>query len=266
METPWSWTVKDPDFKLRRESGAVGAIGPVAPTVAPDVLADLSERYAKLVADSRSSLDTMVFSGNWSPGIAQINNARPLALPQRLAVEIHDEMHSSAPRLYFEDPDDPADPHPSSVRVPDLSGAGGHVFAVPVERDCEPWDGYLDAVRAGREIGGIDVERHASFEERFEALDRIVADSGIEVRAADPSAPYAVLSPGEAVVVPGQAGNLRAEGASRRVSSVDGSNPAISGHRKAGHFRRPETAREFYFMGSRTRKDLSLVKPGPPGP
>ena len=48
--------------------------------------------------------------------------------------------------------------------------------------------------------------------------------------------------------------------------SVDGSNPAISGHRKAGHFRRPETAREFYFMGSRTRKDLSLVKPGPPGP
>ena len=49
-------------------------------------------------------------------------------------------------------------------------------------------------------------------------------------------------------------------------ASVDGSNPAISGHRKAGHFRRPETAREFYFMGSRTRKDLSLVKPGPPGP
>ena len=49
-------------------------------------------------------------------------------------------------------------------------------------------------------------------------------------------------------------------------TSVDGSNPAISGHRKAGHFRRPETAREFYFMGSRTRKDLSLVKPGPPGP
>ena len=49
-------------------------------------------------------------------------------------------------------------------------------------------------------------------------------------------------------------------------ASVDGSSPAISGHRKAGHFRRPETAREFYFMGSRTRKDLSLVKPGPPGP
>ena len=52
----------------------------------------------------------------------------------------------------------------------------------------------------------------------------------------------------------------------RLDASVDGSNPAISGHRKAGHFRRPETAREFYFMGSRTRKDLSLVKPGPPGP
>ena len=52
----------------------------------------------------------------------------------------------------------------------------------------------------------------------------------------------------------------------RHRASVDGSNPAISGHRKAGHFRRPETAREFYFMGSRTRKDLSLVKPGPPGP
>ncbi len=48
--------------------------------------------------------------------------------------------------------------------------------------------------------------------------------------------------------------------------SVDGSNPAICGHRKSGHFRHPETAREFYFMGSRMRKDVSLVKPGPPGP
>ena len=28
--------------------------------------------------------------------------------------------------------------------------------------------------------------------------------------------------------------------------SVDGSNPAISGHRKSGHFRRPETGVEFY--------------------
>ena len=30
------------------------------------------------------------------------------------------------------------------------------------------------------------------------------------------------------------------------ASSVDGSNPAISGHRKSGHFRRPETGVEFY--------------------
>ena len=220
MDTPWSWTVRDPDFKLRREPTAVGSLAPDAPAVATDVLADLSERYAKLIADSRSSLDTMVFSGNWSSGVAQLNNARPLAIPQRLAVEIHDEMHSTAPRLYFEDPDDPADPHPSSVRVPNLSGAGGHVLAVPVEHDCEPWDGYLDAVRAGREIGGIDVQRHASFDARFEALHRIVADSGIEVRQSDPSAAYTVLSPGEAVVVPGQAGNLRAEAASRRVYGV----------------------------------------------
>ena len=27
---------------------------------------------------------------------------------------------------------------------------------------------------------------------------------------------------------------------------MDGSNPAISGHRKSGHFRRPETGVEFY--------------------
>ena len=38
--------------------------------------------------------------------------------------------------------------------------------------------------------------------------------------------------------------------------SVDGSNPAICGHRKSGHFRRPETAPEFYFKGSCTRKDV----------
>ena len=30
------------------------------------------------------------------------------------------------------------------------------------------------------------------------------------------------------------------------LPSVDGSNPAISGHRKSGHFRRPETGVEFY--------------------
>ena len=48
--------------------------------------------------------------------------------------------------------------------------------------------------------------------------------------------------------------------------SVDGSKPAISGHRKSGHFRRPETAREFYFIGSRRRKDLGLLKVGPQGP
>ena len=38
--------------------------------------------------------------------------------------------------------------------------------------------------------------------------------------------------------------------------SVDGSNPAICGHRKSGHFGRPETAPEFYFKGSCTRKDV----------
>ena len=37
-------------------------------------------------------------------------------------------------------------------------------------------------------------------------------------------------------------------------ASVDGSKPAISGHRKAGHFRRPETGVDLYFMGSCVRK------------
>ncbi len=35
---------------------------------------------------------------------------------------------------------------------------------------------------------------------------------------------------------------------------VDGSKPAICGHRKTGHFGRPETAVEFYFMTSCVRK------------
>ena len=39
-------------------------------------------------------------------------------------------------------------------------------------------------------------------------------------------------------------------------TSVDGSNPAICGHRKSSHFGRPETAPEFYFKGSCTRKDV----------
>ena len=34
--------------------------------------------------------------------------------------------------------------------------------------------------------------------------------------------------------------------AGAEYASVDGSNPAISGHRKSGHFRRPETGVEFY--------------------
>ena len=41
------------------------------------------------------------------------------------------------------------------------------------------------------------------------------------------------------------------------LSSADGSNPAISGHRKPGHIRRPETGVEFYLMGSCSRKDES---------
>ena len=44
-------------------------------------------------------------------------------------------------------------------------------------------------------------------------------------------------------------------------TSADGSNPAISGHRKPGHFRRPETGVEFYFIGSCARKDVwTLVR------
>ena len=44
-------------------------------------------------------------------------------------------------------------------------------------------------------------------------------------------------------------------------TSVDGSNPAICGHRKSGHFRRPETGVEFYFIGSCSRKDIwTLVR------
>ena len=45
------------------------------------------------------------------------------------------------------------------------------------------------------------------------------------------------------------------------MSSADGSNPAIYGHRKTGHFWRPETGVEFYFMGSCARKDVwTLVR------
>ena len=44
--------------------------------------------------------------------------------------------------------------------------------------------------------------------------------------------------------------------------SVDGSNPAICGHRKSGHFRRPETGVEFYFTASCVGKVVwTLVRP-----
>ena len=43
----------------------------------------------------------------------------------------------------------------------------------------------------------------------------------------------------------GVAGLVRRAGCDA-LPSVDGSNPAISGHRKSGHFRRPETGVEFY--------------------
>ena len=39
-----------------------------------------------------------------------------------------------------------------------------------------------------------------------------------------------------------------------KLFSADGSNPAISGHRKTGHFWRPETGVEFYLIGSCVRK------------
>ena len=43
--------------------------------------------------------------------------------------------------------------------------------------------------------------------------------------------------------------------------SVDGSKPAIRGHRKPGHFGRPETGVEFYFKASWRRKDAwTLVR------
>ena len=45
------------------------------------------------------------------------------------------------------------------------------------------------------------------------------------------------------------------------LSSVDRSNPAISGHRKSGHFRRPETGVDFYFRASFERKAVwTLVR------
>ena len=44
-------------------------------------------------------------------------------------------------------------------------------------------------------------------------------------------------------------------------ASVDRSNPAISGHRKSGHFRRPETGVDFYFRASFERKAVwTLVR------
>ncbi len=44
-------------------------------------------------------------------------------------------------------------------------------------------------------------------------------------------------------------------------ASVDRSNPAIYGHRKSGHFRRPETGVEFYFTASSERKAVwTLVR------
>ena len=44
-------------------------------------------------------------------------------------------------------------------------------------------------------------------------------------------------------------------------ASVDRSNPAIYGHRKTGHFRRPETGVEFYFTASSERKAVwTLVR------
>ena len=44
-------------------------------------------------------------------------------------------------------------------------------------------------------------------------------------------------------------------------ASVDRSNPAICGHRKSGHFRRPETGVDFYFRASFERKAVwTLVR------
>ena len=46
-----------------------------------------------------------------------------------------------------------------------------------------------------------------------------------------------------------------------RGPSVDRSNPAICGHRKSGHFRRPETGVDFYFRASFERKAVwTLVR------
>ena len=45
------------------------------------------------------------------------------------------------------------------------------------------------------------------------------------------------------------------------AASVDRSNPAICGHRKSGHFRRPETGVDFYFRASFERKAVwTLVR------
>ena len=41
-------------------------------------------------------------------------------------------------------------------------------------------------------------------------------------------------------------------------ASVDGSKPAIYGHLKTGHFRRPETGVEYYFTASSVGKVESL--------
>ena len=54
---------------------------------------------------------------------------------------------------------------------------------------------------------------------------------------------------------PKQQISLHEDGGRRPMKpSADGSNPAISGHRKPGHIRRPETGVEFYFIGSCSRK------------
>ena len=51
------------------------------------------------------------------------------------------------------------------------------------------------------------------------------------------------------------------DGPGPSAPSVDRSNPAISGHRKSGHFRRPETGVDFYFRASFERKAVwTLVR------
>ena len=156
-------------------------------------------------------MQTMVTRGDLVPRIGGPDGGQPVIAAQRLALQIDTQHRHVGPGTYYSNAGE-------GPAIPRLEAEGGTTRANLITEDNEPWPGYVQEVLAGRELTGPDFEEHESLEERLEAIDRLVDETGIPI-VVDEGTPRPAVTDerGEESRIPPQEGRLEGEHCLRRV-------------------------------------------------